>query len=160
MKKQTGFTLIELLVVIAIIAILAAIIIPSVLGVREAAWRMTCAGNLKGLGQAALTYSNEEDDRLPFIENPSGESPSGQLEYWAANVGPYLDLQPESGDWVTSAQLSEAGFLECPTSVKKHDGSYGDNDKLCFGMNALLDEDKSGATDKKVFLSDIEVPTG
>jgi len=47
-----GFTLVELLVVIAIIALLLAIMVPSIVNARELAWSAACKANLHFLSQA------------------------------------------------------------------------------------------------------------
>ena len=49
MKKKHAFTLIELLVVIAIIAVLMAILIPSLKAAREMARSSNCLANQKSL---------------------------------------------------------------------------------------------------------------
>ena len=53
------------LVVIAIIAMLLAIMMPSLKMAKEVAKRAICANNLKGLGQGVFIYANENDDFLP-----------------------------------------------------------------------------------------------
>lgn len=61
------FTLIELLVVIAVIAILAALLMPSLNKARMTAQRMACMGNLKQIGVSVFIYADDH----------KGEGPSG-----------------------------------------------------------------------------------
>ena len=58
MKRRT-FTLIELLVVIAIIAILAAMLLPALQQARERAKAAGCTSNLKNLGTATASYTDD-----------------------------------------------------------------------------------------------------
>jgi len=60
----TGFTLIELLVVISIIALLIALIIPSLRSAREQGHRAVCLSNLKQLTLAWIAYTVENDGKI------------------------------------------------------------------------------------------------
>jgi prepilin-type N-terminal cleavage/methylation domain-containing protein len=53
-SRLKGFTLIELLVVVAIIALLIAILLPSLSRAREQARIAKCLSNLKSMGPAVL----------------------------------------------------------------------------------------------------------
>ncbi len=65
MQKKNAFTLIELLVVIAIIAMLLAIIAPSLQLAKERAQFIYCKVNLRSYGLAMKLYLNENDDKYP-----------------------------------------------------------------------------------------------
>lgn len=72
MNRFRGFTLIELLVVVAIIALLIAILLPSLGQAREITNRTICGSNLKAQGTAMAIYAQQFNDRLPAFANGEG----------------------------------------------------------------------------------------
>jgi prepilin-type N-terminal cleavage/methylation domain-containing protein len=64
-RHETGFTLIELLVVVAIIALLIAILLPSLGRAREKAKLSVCLSNLRQIGLAAFMYQGENTGYFP-----------------------------------------------------------------------------------------------
>ena len=120
--KKPGFTLIELLVVISIIALLVAMLLPTLASVRESAKSTVCLSNLRQLSIVSVLYHSDYDDWIPFsyhtIEtNQSGfATPSGPA--WYVRVAPYLNIPtydfyrlggPAYGDWI-----STPGVFACP----------------------------------------------
>jgi len=65
--KRRGFTLIELLVVVAIIALLIAILLPSLGKARELSNRSVCAANLRGTSQSMNVYAADNQDAYPIV---------------------------------------------------------------------------------------------
>jgi prepilin-type N-terminal cleavage/methylation domain-containing protein/prepilin-type processing-associated H-X9-DG protein len=72
---QEAFTLVELLVVIGIIAVLVAILLPTLSKARERSQRTACLSNLRQLGAGMIMYAGQFKDRLPN-GNPLGKAKS------------------------------------------------------------------------------------
>ncbi len=82
MKHKHHFTLIELLVVIAIIAILAAILLPSLQSARERGRAANCVSNMKQLGTAFQSYVDNTEYFIPYMNvGPSKRRPTS-THFW------------------------------------------------------------------------------
>ena len=81
--RAKEFTLIELLVVIAIIAILAAILLPSLNKAREQGRKISCVNNLKNLSSAFAMYFSDNND---FIVPDN----IGKNQAWSVYIFPYI----------------------------------------------------------------------
>jgi prepilin-type N-terminal cleavage/methylation domain-containing protein/prepilin-type processing-associated H-X9-DG protein len=93
-KKRAGFTLIELLVVIAIIAILAAMLLPSLARAKESGRRAGCQSNLRQIALGLAMYASETG----FYPPPA----VSRLEAPHASAWPHA-LQPYvSAAWTNS----------------------------------------------------------
>jgi len=71
MRKKRAFTLIELLVVIAIIALLIAILLPSLAKAREASRRSVCGSNEKEIFNACYMYGGQQGGQYPTLPAPT-----------------------------------------------------------------------------------------
>lgn len=114
MKRRAGFTLIELLVVVAIIAVLIAILLPSLGRAKANAMRVKCAAVLKQWGMIMNIYA--QDNNNWFCQKVNTYSGSGNLKTgnWVWNDGansPYLT------EWSAKYNI---GLRSCPA-----DPSYG-----------------------------------
>lgn len=85
-----GFTLIELLVVIAILAILAALLMPSLKRARDSANAMKCANNLRQIFSAAALYANDYEDHLPPNTQNATDPQGVPYDLWCDLLRPYL----------------------------------------------------------------------
>src|SRR3954467_9900585 len=65
-RRSGAFTLVELLVVIGIIALLVAILLPTLTKAREAANRTACLSNLRQVHLAFVLYANQNKDLVPL----------------------------------------------------------------------------------------------
>jgi prepilin-type N-terminal cleavage/methylation domain-containing protein len=63
-RKRAAFTLIELLVVVSIIALLASMLLPSLMKAKELTRETLCRSNLKSIGTGFVMY--QRHDRWVF----------------------------------------------------------------------------------------------
>jgi prepilin-type processing-associated H-X9-DG protein len=66
---KNHFTIIELLVVIAVIVILISLLMPAIGKAKDTGRRISCAGNMRQIGIAALQYAGENNEWLPAGSN-------------------------------------------------------------------------------------------
>ena len=100
--KKGGFTLIELLVVIAIIAILVALLLPSLASAKRTGWQAACLNNHKQLNLAVKEFADDHSDRFPYASAWHNE-PSARWS-WVA------DSMSGVSEWSTWAQTDRALF--------------------------------------------------
>ena len=89
-RKGRGFTLIELLVVIAIIALLLAIIMPSLRKVKRRAFRLLGKSNLHQWGLSANMYAEDNDYTFQGGWGGAASTSNWWLQAWGAyydNIG-------------------------------------------------------------------------
>ena len=138
MYKRRAFTLIELLVVIAIIALLLAILMPSLQRVRSQARTVACMSNIKQWSVCWHLYLDEHEGTFPSGAGASGDWPEmlrpyykdrGALTLCPSATKPYTDggtvpfgawrWQTEGGGWTNFEGKPGADY-----------GSYGMNEWL------------------------------
>jgi prepilin-type N-terminal cleavage/methylation domain-containing protein len=79
---RRGFTLVELLVVVSIIALLVAILLPSLSKARDQAKRLSCMANIRGIAQASLTYAaDDRNEKVVPIGKGDGKYTKAHLAY-------------------------------------------------------------------------------
>lgn len=123
LHKISAFTLVELLVVISIIAMLLAILIPSLQKARETAKRTICASNLKQLGMGWSLYASDNKNAFPF--GATNTTVDSSMPYWyhfGIGIGAYmptltLDERDPSKTLPTKGSVSRVWY--CPTNASE-----------------------------------------
>lgn len=131
MHKHKGFTLIELLVVISIIALLMAILMPTLGRARNQARAVTCQSSLH---QWTLIWSMFTSDRGGYFHaGLGGESQTGESRWPTVLRTEYKNLDMRLCPMATKP-LSEGGrnpFAAWGIFSDGELGSYGFNEWLC-----------------------------
>jgi prepilin-type N-terminal cleavage/methylation domain-containing protein len=114
---RRAFTLIELLVVIAIIAILAAILLPTLSKAKQASYRVVDLNNIKQLGVALQVFASDTEDNIPWPNWLSGEigsnPPQGWLYTYDGTASGTDRFRAESGSFWSA--LTSHKMYYCPS---------------------------------------------
>jgi prepilin-type N-terminal cleavage/methylation domain-containing protein/prepilin-type processing-associated H-X9-DG protein len=119
LRERAAFTLIELLVVIAIIAILAALLLPTLTKAKQQGQGIYCLNNMKQLDLAWVMYAGDFNDNLVY--NSEGENTNS----WCAGS---LSMDPDQPDntnylWLESPYgklwpyNTSVGIYRCPADI-------------------------------------------
>jgi prepilin-type N-terminal cleavage/methylation domain-containing protein/prepilin-type processing-associated H-X9-DG protein len=126
---RRGFTLIELLVVIAIIAILAAILFPVFARAREKARQTSCMSNVKQLALGLMMYSQDYDEKWPFMTYADCFDTSSNT--WKPGAFPWTQtVQP----YVKSTQIGVCPSDSQRACMAKIGGSSGNYDEIFIAV--------------------------
>lgn len=118
-NSKRAFTLIELLVVIAIIALLLAVLIPSLNMAKEVARRVICMTQLKGFGTALQMYSKDYNEKALFNSGSRGEEKddgidSGYQPWHSYVIGYEINGDPDLLKAFNHGKLYDLQYLENP----------------------------------------------
>jgi prepilin-type N-terminal cleavage/methylation domain-containing protein/prepilin-type processing-associated H-X9-DG protein len=101
--RDIAFTLIELLVVMVVIALLAALLLPSLGRAKESGRAAACLSNLHQIGIALQLYVQDNNNRLPYMQDKSLTTTN----------------QFPSPDIVLSNYLGNLQVLRCPSDRER-----------------------------------------
>jgi len=96
--------------VISIIALLIALLLPSLTSAREAAKLAVCASNLRQNAMAILVYGEDYEEQIPYVPNSQGDPP----HHWS---WPYVSWQAANDGHRGPGLLVYGGYLSSPDSL-------------------------------------------
>jgi prepilin-type N-terminal cleavage/methylation domain-containing protein/prepilin-type processing-associated H-X9-DG protein len=148
--RRHGLTLTELILVIAIIAILAALLLPSLQRSRLQAKAVVCMSNIRQLNSAFSVYINDYG-KFPYgiYNSPAGAPPDGYTYSAGSRAGwwwfNYLD-------GIYTKKMRKKTVIQCPSRQINNPklnndilcGNYGANLSICRMFDGTVDQNEIG----------------
>ena len=148
--RNRAFTLIELLVVIAVIAILSALLLPTLASAKAAAKRSGCLNNLKQISVGIFLYAGDNNDTLPTTIITNGMPWSYQWRF-------FKELT-ESYDGLDGPSSRQDKLFACPADIfyysnthstplihaSMHDDPWADYSSYWFSRLNLVPDPMTG----------------
>jgi len=160
-SDEVAFTVIELLVVIAVIAILAALLFPSLNRAKDRAKRTTCMNNLKQINLGLRMYTDDFSDLAPNTPAANTNVSMNNLvavigykKLMKHNVGLKGESSPQ--DKVFACPADTFYFDAPPVGLVQrgfHDQAFTDYSSYAFnagGTNRLLGLTTAGLAGRKI----------
>lgn len=143
-----GFTLVELLVVIGIIALLIAILLPSLSKARAQAQNIQCESNIRQLITAAKMFALAHQGYIPTVSDnywaqqndpaptshwdyrtsPSGAAGTAKgyvVEDWGSMLIPYLNRGAGDSNFQNTGGQGQSAVFQCPSDIWMTDSDPG-----------------------------------
>ncbi len=126
-RPRAGFTLIELLTVIAIIGILAAIIIPTVSGVKEKARAIQCSNRIRSWGMAVTMFAADYKGRYAIKMNYNGTNGMLWCQVGNNSGGMYNAYLSNKNNTRYDTGANGINWQECPSGqgITEFDAARG-----------------------------------
>jgi general secretion pathway protein G len=120
-QRRSGFTLVELLLVVCILGILAAVVVPNIMGHDEEARRTATRTSIKTLAGQVQVFAMRHNGKLPDSLDELSQSTGDEQ--------PLIDPGSLNDSWGTAFQYTKQGkkFQICSAGP---DGEYGTEDDL------------------------------
>ena len=152
-RPRRAFTLIELLVVIGIIAILVAILLPTLQKARQQAQAVVCQSNIRQIGQSVFLYAGAHHGTLPDIYESIGVrawpgsaiqlDDRGIYDWQVGTLWPYVSTSPDvrqrifncPSDTAEPRHPRDTNFILDPTHLRNF--SYNFNSNMWREANTL-----------------------
>jgi prepilin-type N-terminal cleavage/methylation domain-containing protein/prepilin-type processing-associated H-X9-DG protein len=139
--SREAFTLVELLVVIGIIAILIAMLLPSLNGARRQARAVRCLANLRQVGNAYFMYAQQYKGMWPVaVHDKTGTHiPIDNERRWSDLLAEFVSSNVQMAKETDIATVRRNSVLwGCPEwsyTDEFDEGSYAETVRNGYGMN-------------------------